>query len=171
MLMREVRSNRGLTYGIGGAVREAVERGVYYVVTFTKSETTGEIIDVILDVTRDFESHPPTAEELDLAKTSEANSFVFRFDSSISIANEKMSLAYRDYPDDYLETYLDQIDAVTAEDVARVAQEYIDPDNLVILVVGNEEQIGDQLDHLGEVHPVPLIDFTTGEQIWPESAN
>jgi zinc protease len=166
-LMREVRSNRGLTYGIGGGLTEATTRGFYYVVTFTKSETTGEIIDVSLDVTRDFQSAPPTPEELRLAQESEANSFVFQFNSSIAIANRRMSLEYFGYPDDYLETYLDHIQSITAEDVQRVAAEHIDLDSVVILVVGNEEEIGDQLDQFGEVHQVPLLDFATGEQIWP----
>jgi predicted Zn-dependent peptidase len=170
-LMREVRSNRGLTYGIGGAVTEDTVRGFYYVATFTKSETTGDIIDVVLDVTRDFQVSPPAAEDLQLAMDSIANSFVFRFNSSIAIANEKMMLEYQGYPEDHLETYLDKIQAVTAEDVQRVAQEHIRPDNLIILVVGNEEEIGDQLDHLGEVDPVPLIDFVTGDQIWPTPAD
>ncbi len=166
-LMREIRSNRGLTYGIGGALNESTGRGLFYAVTFTKTETTGEIIDAITEVTRDLQAHPPSAEEVQLAQESQANSFVFRFDSSIKIANERMRLEYWGYPDDYLETYLDRIQAVTAEDVQRVAREHIDLDNLVILVVGNEEEMGDQLDHLGDVIRVPLIDFATGEQIWP----
>ena len=82
-----------------------------------------------------------------------------------------MMLEYQGYPEDHLETFLDKIQAVTAEDIQRVAQEHIRPDNLIILVVGNEEEIGDQLNHLGEVDPVPLIDFATGEQIWPTPAD
>jgi predicted Zn-dependent peptidase len=167
LLMREVRSNRGLTYGIGGGLTEGTARGFYYVVTFTKSDTTGEIIDVTLDVTRDFQTSPPTPEELRLAQESEANSFVFQFDSSIAIANRRMTLEYFGYPDDYLETYLDHIQAVTAEDVQRVAADHIDLENVVILVVGNEAEIGDQLEQFGEVDRVPLMDFSTGEQIWP----
>ncbi|MBN1475548.1 insulinase family protein [Candidatus Sumerlaeota bacterium] len=166
-LMREVRSNRGLTYGIGGGLTEGTTRGFYYLVTFTKSETTGEIIDVSLEVTRDFQESPPTPEELRLAQESEANSFVFQFDSSIAIANQRMTLEHFGYPDDYLETHLDHIQAVTAEDVQRVAAAHIDLDDVVILVVGNEEEIGDQLEQFGEVNRVPLLDFATGEQIWP----
>lgn len=166
-LMREVRSNRGLTYGIGGLVGEDTVRGVFFVATFTKSESTADCIRVIEEVTRQFQAEPPTAEELALAKDSEANSFVFRFDQAISIVNERMVLEFHGYPEDYLATYLDKIQAVSAEDVQRAAQAHIDPDELVILVVGNQAELGDQLSSLGEVHPVPLIDFATGEQIWP----
>jgi predicted Zn-dependent peptidase len=166
-LMREVRSNRGLTYGIGGAVTEDTERGFYYVATFTKNETVGEIVDVILDVTSGFQAEPPSAEQVRLAQESEANSFVFRFSSSMSIAAREAALELQGYPDDYLETYLSQIQAVTAGDVQRVAREHIDLDDLVILIVGTEEALAEQLESMGDYTRVPLIDYATGEQIWP----
>jgi zinc protease len=167
LLMREVRSNRGLTYGIFGLLGEGTVRGQFVVGTFTKSETTGQTIDVIRDVTRSFQESPPTQKQLDLAQDSEANSFVFRFDSPIKIVGERMNLEFYGYPDDYLDTYLDKVRAVTTADVQRVADQYIHPNDMIILVVGNAQQIGDQLQHLGTVHQVPLIDFATGQQIWP----
>lgn len=166
-LVREARTNRGLTYGISGQITEHTVRGLYVVATFTKSETTREMIDVIRQVTRDFQASPPAEAELELAKTSEMNSFVFRFETPISIASQRMNYEYHGYPADYLETYLDNIRAVTAEDVQRVAQERMHVDQTAILVVGNADEIGDQLTQLGEVTEVPLVDFATGEQIWP----
>lgn len=166
-LVREARTNRGLTYGISGQITEHTVRGLYVVATFTKSETTREMIDVIRQVTRDFQASPPAEAELELAKTSEMNSFVFRFETPISIASQRMNYEYHGYPADYLETYLDNIRAVTAEDVQRVAQERMHVDQAAILVVGNADEIGDQLTQLGEVTEVPLMDFATGEQIWP----
>ena len=63
-------------------------------------------------------------------------------------------IAFRDFynlPDDYLETYVPRVMAVTREDIARVATEYLDTDNLVLVVVGDEGSISD------EIHLLPAL--------------
>ena len=53
-----------------------------------------------------------------------------------------------DLPDDYFQTYRDHVEAVTAEDVARVAKKYLDPDHLTIVVVGDAAKIEEGLKSL-----------------------
>lgn len=56
-----------------------------------------------------------------------------------------------DLPDDYLQTYRDQINAVTAKDIQRVAQKYIRPEEAVIVVVGDAAETSEQIKPYSEV--------------------
>ena len=65
-------------------------------------------------------------------------------------------------PDAYLETYQTRIQAVTREDVLRVAQKYLKPEQVAILAVGNAKEMeeGDVKDHpgtLAEVAKLPMV--------------
>ena len=60
-------------------------------------------------------------------------------------------LAFYGYPPDYLEKYKDGIARVTAADVTRVANKYIDVSKLAIVVVGNKSEIKPPLSALGKV--------------------
>jgi len=55
------------------------------------------------------------------------------------------------YPLDFLERYRTGVEKTTAEDVARVAKKYIHPEQFATLVVGNPEEIGNQLTSLGPI--------------------
>lgn len=67
-----------------------------------------------------------------------------------------MSYAYRGLPADAFEQYMEEVKETTIEDVQSVAREYLDPENLQILVVGNEGEIGDQLQKYGEVNEIDI---------------
>jgi zinc protease len=50
-----------------------------------------------------------------------------------------------DLPDDYLETYREQVNAVTAEDIQRVAQNHVTPETAAIVIVGDAAEIREQV--------------------------
>jgi zinc protease len=79
------------------------------------------------------------------------NSFIFHYDTPEKTLNEQVTLAFYGYPPDFLEKYRDGIARVTAEDVTRVANKYIDVSKLAILVVGNKTEIKPPLTALGKV--------------------
>jgi len=62
-----------------------------------------------------------------------------------------MAYEYYGYPLDFLDRYRAGVEKTTAEDVARVAKKYIHPEQFATLVVGNPEEIGNQLKGLGPV--------------------
>jgi zinc protease len=64
---------------------------------------------------------------------------VFAFDDSHAVVTQQMRLDYYDSPEDYLQTYRDRIAAVTAEDVLRVARQYLHPDRQNLVLVGRAE--------------------------------
>ena len=67
-----------------------------------------------------------------------------------------MRYEFYGYPLDFLERYRSEIDKVTVEDVNRVAKKYVHPEQLPVLVVGNEGEIGNQLTSLGPVAPIDI---------------
>src|SRR5262249_4390581 len=86
-----------------------------------------------------LQTKPFTAEELKHAKDSILNAFVFTMDSKGKVLNQRQLLDFYGYPADFWQKYQKGIESVTADDVARVAKKYVHPDQLAILVVGNEK--------------------------------
>jgi zinc protease len=91
------------------------------------------------------------------AKDQVMNSFIFNYDTPAKILNEQVVLAFYGYPPDYLEKFRAGIERVTAADVTRVANKYIDVSKLAVVVVGNKADIQPPLSALG---PVTNLDIT-----------
>jgi len=155
-MFREVRSRRGLTYAPSFHFTEPFDYGIFGAGCQTKSPRTHEAISVILGVIESIRKELVSDEELRLAKDSINNAFVFRYTSSSQIVSQQMELDYYGYPEDYLETYLDNINKVTKEDVLRVARKHLHPDKMAILAVGKAEDFEKPLSTFGEVRTIEL---------------
>lgn len=160
-LMQKLRSEKGLTYGVGGGVGANWDYpGLFRVQMATKSGTTLESIDALkAEVTR-LVSAPVTAEEMSLAKESILNAFVFTMDTREKALNQQVLLELYGFPKDYFVKYPSMIEKVTAADVERVARTYVHPDRLAVLVVGNQKDFEKPLSSLGDV---TTIDITIPE--------
>jgi zinc protease len=156
-LFQSVRTRLGLAYAVSGAYGADYDHpGLFYVMAGTKSSSTVQAIQAMLQQVRDLKSDPPTAEELRKAKDELLNSYIFHYDSRAKILREQANLAFYNYPLDFIEKYRAGIEKITAADVARVAQKYVDADKLAILVVGNGQGFGTPLSKLGLVHPIDI---------------
>jgi len=155
-MTKEVRSNRGLAYSANSKLTEGTDYGVFFAYCSTKTETTAAAIRVMKEVIASMVAEPPTAEELAVAKEKITNRFVFRFDDRAEVVNGLAGLEFWGYPRDYYETYCDNIAAVSQDGVREVAKEYLKPDGLKILVVGNAEGFDEPLSVFGEVKEVEL---------------
>lgn len=157
-LFQDVRTRLGLAYSIYGAYGASYDHpGLFYVAAATKSASTVAATQAMLEQIRDLKTIPPTQTELSNAKDEVLNSWIFRFDSPEKILRQQATLAFFGYPPDFIEKYRDEVEKVTAADVTRVANQYIHPSTLAILVVGNAEQFGTPLSTLG---PVKTLDIT-----------
>jgi predicted Zn-dependent peptidase len=137
-----VRSDEGLAYSAGSAYG----MGVYYPGTFrasfqSKSASTSQAIQIVLDEINRIRTSKVSAEELETAKNSAVETFPRIFATAAQIAGTFAQDEYTKRPADYWDTYRQRIAAVTVDDVQRVAQKYLDPSKLVILVVGNIDDI------------------------------
>ena len=151
-VVQYVRTKLGLAYDVGGSFGAQYDHpGVFGSQVGTKSVTTVAATQAVLDEIGRLKTKPPTPEELRKAKDQVMNSFIFNYDTPEKTLSEQVTLAFYGYPPDYLEKYKDGIERVTAADVSRVANKYIDVSKLAILVVGNKPQIQPPLSTLGKV--------------------
>jgi len=156
-LFSNVRSKKGLAYAVRGAVDANYDYpGTFNVWMTTKTETTAAGIDALMEEITALVSSPPTDEEVQRAKESILNSFVFNFDSEEKVLGQQMVYAYFGYPADFLTRYRDNIEKVTTADVARVAKKYVHKDQLAILVVGPPKGQDRPLTSFGSVVPVDI---------------
>ncbi|RKX77931.1 MAG: insulinase family protein [Spirochaetes bacterium] len=155
-LFREVRDKRGLAYAVGSALDTTSYEypGVWFAYSLNRADKTCEAISLMLDIIEDIRRNPVGEEELSLIKEHIVNSFIFGFESSSQVVFQQLMLDFRGYPQDFLETYTEKIEAVTAEDVIRVAEEYLHPDKLVFVVVGNSDYFDGNLSDYGKVQEI-----------------
>ncbi len=140
-LMNEIRSKAGLAYGVGGGLGAGWDRPMLFNAFMgTKSATTLQSIDLLKQQIANLQTKPFTAEELQHAKDTILNRFVFTMDSKGKVLNQRQELEFYGYPADFWQKYQKAIESVTAADVERVAKKYVHPDQLAILVVGNQKE-------------------------------
>ncbi|MDX1671971.1 MAG: pitrilysin family protein [Balneolaceae bacterium] len=156
-LFQIVRTDMGLAYSVfGNYSMNTFYPGQFYTGVMTKSSTTAEAIDAIRKQIIRLQKEPVSQEELKNVKDQFLNSLVFRYDSYEDVLREQISNEYRGLPDDAFDQYVKELRATTIQDVQRVAKEYLRPNQMQILVVGNEEEIGDQLQKYGEVNRIDI---------------
>ncbi len=156
-LFKNIRTLKGLAYSVGGGIGAAFDHpGVFSVSMETKSATTVESIQALMQELQNMVARPATEAELQQAKDAILNSFIFNFDSKSKVLRERMAYEFYGYPADFLERYRAGIEKVTPADVARVAQKYIHPQQFAALVVGNENEFGEKLSTLGPVTPIDI---------------
>ncbi|MFZ2489969.1 MAG: pitrilysin family protein [Thermoanaerobaculia bacterium] len=156
-LMQKLRSQRGLTYGVSGGVGAPWDHpGLFRVSMSTKSGSALESIQALKDEIATLVTSPVTPAELGLAKESILNAYVFTMDSRAKALSQQVLLEFYGFPADYFVKYPSEIEKVTAADVQRVAQKYVKPDQLAILVVGKEKDFEKPLSSLGKVTPIDI---------------
>lgn len=155
--MMEIRTNLGLAYGVGGAYQSlALYDGRFFATLSTASENTAQAVEATINEIRKMKESGVTQKELDDAKDRIFNSLAFQYTSRASVLNERISNEYNGLPADIFNQYIEQVRGVTVEDVNRVASEYLRPDDMHVLIVGNENEMGDQLASLGDVNRIDI---------------
>jgi predicted Zn-dependent peptidase len=155
-LTQEIRSNQGLAYSVGSFYQGRVGYGVFGAFCQTKSSTTHKAISLIYEITEGVKKNEPTPAELDWAKKTLVNQFIFSFASSASIVSQQMQLEYDGLPEDYLERYPERVAAVTLKDLGRVAEKHLHPEKSLLLVVGKEEDFDQPLSSFGLINRISL---------------
>jgi zinc protease len=138
-LMSEVREKRGLTYGIGTYL-VSMDRADMYLGQFSASnDKVAEAINVVRAEWAKIATDGITVEELEAAKTYLTGSYPLRFDGNGRIASILVGMQMEGLPIDYVVTRNAKIEAVTMEDIKRVAARIFLPDALHFVVVGQPE--------------------------------
>ncbi len=140
-LMQEVREERGLTYGIYSYLIDRDHAQAWMGGVSSANDRIAEAIDVIREEWRQLQETGVTAKELEDAKTYLTGAYPLRFDGNAPIANIAVNMQMEDLPTDYISNRNDMVNAVTPEDVNRVARELMNPDKLTFVVVGQPEGV------------------------------
>jgi zinc protease len=109
----------------------------------TKNDTALEAIRLAQTEIRRIREESVTDQELSDAKDYLIGSFPLRFDTNRRVASFLVQVEFYQLDLDYLERYSDLIRNVTREDVERVARQYLHPEKLITVVVGDQKKIGE----------------------------
>ena len=155
-LMKIIRSEKGLTYGISSRFSARKMQGPFTIGTFTKNESVGEAVKEIINQMRIFLQKEATAEELADAKSYLNGSYPMRFETPDQFARQLLNVELYDLGADYISNYRENVQNVTLEQIQEAAQQYLDPDNMVIVVVGNKDEVISQLEDLGVIEVLEI---------------
>ena len=139
-LMDNIRDNKGLAYDVHSAFSAQKEPGAFSVSIRTKNESANEVIAETLKEIRKIQAEPVSDKELADAKAYLTGSFPLKMDTYAKIAGMLTFIEIYNLGLDYPQKYSAMINAVTKADIKRVAQKYLHPDSLVIVVVANLEK-------------------------------
>lgn len=149
-----LREDKGYTYGARTAFNFRRGAGPFAAsASVQRDATAATIIEILRELRGVRGERPVTAEELEYAKAGLTRGFPRAFETPAHIADRLTDLAVYDLPDDYFSDYLDRVRHVTLDDVARVAEIYLQPSQATILVVGDRRAIEESLrtiDGIGE---------------------
>lgn len=141
-LIDEVREKRGLAYSVYSYLNPMDRFGLFMGGVATENARVGQSIDIIRRELERLWDEGVTAEELDDAKTYLTGSFPLSFDTSRKIAAQLAYIQREGLGIAYVERRNDFIEAVTVEQIRRVAGRLLQPENLLWVVVGDPAGLG-----------------------------
>jgi hypothetical protein len=157
----ELRVKRGLTYGAGSHFDARALGGAFQIETNTKTATTAEAVQVILEQVAGLRAGEVPAEELAARKGYLTGVFVVALETPGAVASRLLQAELYGLGRDYLETYTPKVQAVTAADVRRIAEARIVPDQFVVVLAGNAKEFEEQIRKLGPVEKIPFDEVDT----------
>jgi zinc protease len=153
-----LREKHGYTYGASSAFLYRRGPGPFLVATSVRTDVTAPAVAEILNEIEQMRSRDVTPEELATARDSIARSLPGLFETTPQAASTIGQLFVHDLPADYYRGLPGEIDGVTADDVRRVAEKYLQPGQMIVVAVGDQSRILDKLEQL-ELGPIQCIDL------------
>ena len=142
--MDSIRNERGLAYSVYSYFAAEKSHGAFEFIMQTKNETALEAIRIATEEMRRMREQPVAEQELSEAKDYLIGSFPLRFDTNRKVAGFLSQVEYFELGLDYPDRYADLIRKVTRDDVQRVAKQYLQPERLITVIVGNLKKIGEK---------------------------
>jgi len=135
-LYDEVREKRGLVYSVYSHLLPMDHSALFFIGAGSRGANAQQTVDLILQEIRRMGDEGPTPEELQKAKDFLTGSYALRFDTSNKIAGQLLGLQIEDLPADYINTRNSEIEALTLDDVKRIARKILDNGEPSVVVVG-----------------------------------
>jgi zinc protease len=135
-ISEEIREKRGLAYSASSYFLPMRQKGPFTISMQTGNKNVSESIRVLRATLREFIQNGPTGEELQAAKNNLIGGFALNTDSNSKILGYIAMIGFYGLPLDYLDTFVDQVEAVSVEQIREAFQRRIDPTGLVLVMVG-----------------------------------
>jgi zinc protease len=135
-LMEEVREKRGLTYGVYSGFSPMQVAGPFMINLQTRAELADGTLELVQRLVADFLENGPTDEELERSKREVAGSFPLSTASNSDIVGQLGSIGFYNLPLTYLEDFMQQVQALSVEDVKTAMNQHLSPENFVIVTAG-----------------------------------
>lgn len=136
-----VRSDHGLAYSTGSRFSGgALYPGTFTASCQTKNSTVVFAAQLMMNEIERIRTEPVSEQDLEFAKTARVSAFPAQFSSTSRILRNFANLEFNGRPMDYYDTYEERYSKVTLDDIGRVAEKYLRPDMMIIMVAGNIEE-------------------------------
>jgi zinc protease len=150
-LFMNLREDKGYTYGAYSGFGGSKFRGTWISSSEVRTDVTeGAMKEFMYELNRMRNEKVP-AEELENAKRAIVGSFALSLEQPQSLLQNIITQKLYNLPADYWDTYPQKVDAITAEDVQRVAQKYLDMGHLQVVAVGDAAKAREVLSKYGKV--------------------
>jgi zinc protease len=150
-----LRERHGYTYGARSQFAFRRQAGPFVIAAPVRNEVTRESVSEMLAELRRIRTGDIEDLELDDVKSYLMGVFPATVQTASDIASRLVDMELYGLPEDYFDRYRENIAAVTKDDIERVAKKYLDPDRVLIVIVGNAQQIREPLGLLG----IPIHDL------------
>lgn len=137
-LMKNIREEKGFTYGISSNMPSFRRDGYFLIGTDVNKENTQQTLDEIRKEIRILQTEPASADELETVKNYMAGEFVGSLNTPFEIADRYKVILLDDLPTDFLTTYIQRVRAVTPIDVMEMATHYLADGDLREVIVGGK---------------------------------
>jgi zinc protease len=144
-LFMNLREEKGYTYGAYTQLDARRHAGSFRATTEVRGEVTGASLKELFYELERIRAEDVSDKELTDAKTYLTGIFPIRLETQEGLIDQLVQIRMHGLPEDYLQTYREQIQRVTKEDVRRAAELVVRPDRAAVIVVGDAEQIREQV--------------------------
>jgi len=156
-ITERVRSDEGLAYSTGSRFgSDPFAKGTFYAFAQTKADAYSRAMQLMIEQMERMRTTGPTEEEVRKAVDSYLNSQVFDYESKAQVVQRLVNLRFEGRPLDTPQRDMEVYAKLTAADIRRVAQKYLHPDKLTVMVVGNEKLFDRPLSDFGKVNVIDL---------------
>lgn len=149
-----IREAKGYTYSPSGSIATRYRNAYWSEQADVTTDSTGAALTEIFAEIERLRREPPTAAELKGFQNYRAGIFVIQNATRSALVNQLAFIDLHGLPDDYLTRYVERVYAVTPDQVTAAAREFIRPDQMTVVVVGDLTKIRAQLQAVPQVGPL-----------------
>ena len=139
-LMQEIRNNQGLAYSVYSYFFPLRHRGPFRLGFQTRGDQVDQALETAYAELRRFIASGPSEEELEHSRNSMVLGFPLRIADNASMIDYLSMIGYYRLPLDYLDTWTNRIEAISHEQVVKAFQNRLDPDRMITVIVGGQNQ-------------------------------